>query len=81
VTPGRLAESCHYLAGMGSPAQHETTGSTFAAVRLRAKVTKGPGGRTARIAITCKLIQAAQGCHKHAQRLEAKRPGRCGKTR
>jgi hypothetical protein len=39
-----LAESCHYLAGMGSPAQHEPTGSTFAAVRLRAKITKGPAG-------------------------------------
>src|SRR6516225_117968 len=34
--------------------------STFATVRLRTKVTKGPGSRTAGIAIAYKLIDAAQ---------------------
>jgi putative transposase len=34
--------------------------STFATVRLRTKVTKGPGSRTAGIAMAYKLIDAAQ---------------------
>ncbi|BDU00104.1 hypothetical protein IFM12276_31320 [Nocardia sputorum] len=34
--------------------------STFATVRLRTKVTKGPGARTAGIAVAYKLIEAAQ---------------------
>jgi hypothetical protein len=34
--------------------------STFATVRLRTKVTKGPGSRAARIAMAYKLIDAAQ---------------------
>ena len=34
--------------------------STFASVRLRAKVTKGPGSRAAGIAMAYKLIEAAQ---------------------
>jgi putative transposase len=34
--------------------------STFATVRLRTKVTKGPGSRTAGIAMAYKLIEAAQ---------------------
>jgi putative transposase len=35
--------------------------STFATVRLRARVTKGPGSRAAGIAMAYKLIEAAQG--------------------
>ena len=35
--------------------------STFATVRLRTKVTKGPGSRTAGLAMAFKLIEAAQG--------------------
>ncbi|WP_433662310.1 IS256 family transposase [Nocardia sp. CA-128927] len=35
--------------------------STFATVRLRTKVTKGPGSRAAGIAMAYKLIEAAQG--------------------
>jgi hypothetical protein len=34
--------------------------STFATVRLRSRVTKGPGSRTAGIAMAYKLIDAAQ---------------------
>ncbi len=34
--------------------------STFATVRLRQRVTKGPGSRAAGIAITFKLIEFAQ---------------------
>ncbi len=34
--------------------------STFATVRLRQRVTKGPGSRTAGIAMAFKLIEAAQ---------------------
>jgi len=49
------------------PAEHwihlKTTNpieSTFATVRLRTKVTKGPGSRTAGLAMAFKLIEAAQ---------------------
>ena len=35
--------------------------STFATVRLRTKVTKGPGSRRAGLAMAFKLIEAAQG--------------------
>jgi len=37
-----------------------TIESTFATVRHRTKVTKGPGSRTAGLAMAFKLIQAAQ---------------------
>jgi putative transposase len=50
------------------PAQHwihlKTTNpieSTFATVRLRTKVTKGPGSRAAGLAMAFKLIESAQG--------------------
>ncbi|MFY1620962.1 transposase [Micromonospora sp. WMMD736] len=56
-----LLEFCKY------PAEHwihlRTTNpieSTFATVRLRTKVTKGPGSRAAGLAMTYKLIDAAQ---------------------
>ncbi len=49
------------------PAEHwihlKTTNpieSTFATVRLRTKVTKGPGSRAAGLAMAFKLIEAAQ---------------------
>ena len=55
------------LAFYDYPAQHwihfRTTNpieSTFATVRLRQRVTKGPGSRTAGIAMAFKLIQSAQ---------------------
>jgi transposase-like protein len=55
------------LAFYDYPAQHwihlRTTNpieSTFATVRLRQRVTKGPGSRTAGIAMAYKLIQSAQ---------------------
>lgn len=35
-------------------------GSSFATVRLRTKVTKGPGSRAAGLAMAYKLIEAAQ---------------------
>lgn len=34
--------------------------STFAAVRLRTRVTRGPGSRAAGVAMAFKLIEAAQ---------------------
>jgi hypothetical protein len=34
--------------------------STFATVRHRTKITRGPGSRAAGLAMACKLIQAAQ---------------------
>lgn len=56
-----LLEFYHY------PAEHwvhlRTTNpieSTFATVRHRTRVTKGPGSRTAGLAMAFKLIQAAQ---------------------
>ena len=42
------------------PALQITIESTFATVRLRTKVTKGPGSRAAGIAMAYKLIDAAQ---------------------
>ena len=36
------------------------TRSTFATVRLRTKVTKGPGSRAAGLAMAFKLIEAAE---------------------
>ena len=52
-----LLEFCKY------PAEHWMhlpIESTFATVRLRTKVTKGPGSRAAGIAMAYKLIDAAQ---------------------
>ena len=34
--------------------------STFATVRLRTKVTKGPGSRAAALALVSKLVESAQ---------------------
>ena len=55
------------LAFYDFPAEHwvhlKTTNpieSTFATVRLRTKVTKGPGSRSAGLAMAYKLIEAAQ---------------------
>jgi putative transposase len=55
------------LAFFEFPAEHwghlKTTNpieSTFATVRLRTKVTKGPGSRAAGLAMAFKLIEAAQ---------------------
>ncbi len=55
------------LAFYAFPAEHwihlKTTNpieSTFATVRLRTKVTKGPGSRAAGLAMAYKLIESAQ---------------------
>ena len=55
------------LAFFDYPAEHwihlKTTNpieSTFATVRLRTKVTKGPGSRAAGLAMAYKLIESAQ---------------------
>jgi hypothetical protein len=55
------------LAFYGYPAEHwvhlRTTNpieSTFATVRHRTKITKGPGSKAAGIAMACKLIESAQ---------------------
>jgi putative transposase len=55
------------LAFYDYPAEHwihlRTTNpieSTFATVRLRQRITKGPGSRTAGIAMAFKLIESAQ---------------------
>ena len=49
--------------------------STFATVRLRTKVTKGPGSRTAGLAMAYKLIDAALGPLARRQRPAPGRPG------
>jgi putative transposase len=49
--------------------------STFATVRLRTKVTKGPGSRAAGIAMAYKLIDAAQAPLAGGQRTAPGRPG------
>jgi hypothetical protein len=45
---------------LGAFADDEPIESTFAAVRNRSKITKGPGSRAAGIAMAYKLIEAAQ---------------------
>ena len=42
------------------PAHHQPDRSTFATVRLRQRITKGPGSRAAGIAMAFKLIESAQ---------------------
>ncbi len=42
------------------PAYQITIGSTFATVRLRQRITKGPGSRAAGVAMAFKLIESAQ---------------------
>src|SRR5262249_2129022 len=64
----QLAENADALrASSASPAEHwvhlRTTNpieSTFATVRHRTKVTKGPGSRAAGLAVAFKLIESAQ---------------------
>ena len=63
----RRRRSTQLLAFYDFPAEHwvhlKTTNpieSTFATVRLRTKVTKGPGSRAAGLAMAFKLIEAAQ---------------------
>ena len=51
--------------------------STFATVRLRTKVTKGPGSRAAGIAMAYKLIDAAQSPVAGRQRTAPGRPRPC----
>src|SRR5205823_8263885 len=62
-----LDDAEELLAFFDFPAEHwihlKTTNpieSTFATVRLRTKVTKGPGSRVAGLAMAFKLIEAAQ---------------------
>ena len=74
------------LAFFDYPAEHwihlKTTNpieSTFATVRLRTKVTKGPGSRAAGLAMAFKLIEAAQGPLAGGERTRTRRarPSRC----
>ena len=51
--------------------------STFATVRLRTKVTKGPGSRTAGIAMAYKLIDAAQARWRAVNAPHLVAPGPC----
>jgi len=44
---------------LGPPADHQPE-STFATVRHRTKITKGPGSRAAGLAMAFKLIESAQ---------------------
>ena len=66
-SPRSSTTSSALLAFFDFPAEHwihlKTTNpieSTFATVRLRTKVTKGPGSRAAGLAMAFKLIEAAQ---------------------
>jgi putative transposase len=51
--------------------------STFATLRLRPKVTKGPGSRAAGIAMAYKLIDAAQSPLADSERATSGRPRPC----
>jgi hypothetical protein len=44
---------------LGAPAHHQPE-STFATVRHRTKITRGPGSRAAGLAMAFKLIESAQ---------------------
>jgi putative transposase len=70
------------LAFYDYPAEHwihlRTTNpieSTFATVRLRTRVTKGPGSRAAGVAMAFKLIESAQTRWRGRQRATPGRPG------
>jgi putative transposase len=70
------------LAFYDFPAEHwihlRTTNpieSTFATVRLRTRVTKGPGSRAAGVAMAFKLIEAAEARWRSGQRTAPGRPG------
>ena len=72
------------LAFYAFPAEHwvhlKTTNpieSTFATVRLRTKVTKGPGSRAAGLAMAYKLIESAQTRWRARQRTAPRRAGSC----
>ena len=45
---------------LGASGIYQSVESTFATVRNRSKITKGPGSRAAGIAMAYKLIEAAQ---------------------
>jgi hypothetical protein len=45
---------------LGESENYQSVESTFATVRNRSKITKGPGSRAAGIAMAYKLIEAAQ---------------------
>ena len=45
---------------LGASENYQSVESTFATVRNRSKITKGPGSRAAGIVMTYKLIEAAQ---------------------
>jgi putative transposase len=45
---------------LGASENYQSVESTFATVRNRSKITKGPGSRAAGIAMAYKLIEAAQ---------------------
>jgi putative transposase len=56
-----LPEFYHTRRSIGSICARRTPSlSTFATVRLRSKVTKGPGSRAAGLAMAFKLIEAAE---------------------
>ena len=70
------------LAFYDYPAQHwihlritNPIESTFATVRLRQRVTKGPRSRAAGVAMAFKLIESAQGRWARRQRTTPRRPG------
>ena len=45
---------------LGAPETSNPTESTFASVRLRTRVTKGPGSKQAGLAMAFKLLEAAE---------------------
>jgi putative transposase len=54
--------------------------STFATVRLRQRVTKGPGSRAAGIAMACNLIESAQARWRAFNAPHPVAPARAGAT-
>jgi putative transposase len=45
---------------LGAPEDQQSDESTFSTVRLRTRVTKGPGSKAAGLAMAFKLLEAAQ---------------------
>ncbi len=81
----KITDDLDVLLGFSDyPAEHwihlrttNPTESTFATVRLRQRVTKGPGSRAAGVAMAFKLIESAQTWWRAGQRTPPRRAGPC----
>jgi hypothetical protein len=62
---------------LGASENYQSVESTFATVRNRSKITKGPGSRAAGIAMAYKLIEAAHSRWRAVKRATLGRPRPC----